>query len=237
MKQTANLSYALRRFWPTLSFHGLKVPMRGEHVTKPVWKHVWRGDYEWPELRALSVLMCPEDRVLELGLGMGLVSGVLARRHPTARFTSYEANPALLPHVAALHQANGIRNAEVRSAIVAPSTGGATRKLRLHRNFTESSLVAAADEVAEIEVHVHDPSDVMAELHPDLLICDIEGAEAELIPALPLTGLRAAVIELHPQIVGREGIARVFRTFLDAGLVPVVEQSFETVVAFVRVDQ
>lgn len=235
MKQTASLSYAVRRFWRTLPFHGLTVPMRGDHITKPVWKHVWRGDYEWPELRALSALKRPEDRVLELGLGMGLVSGVLARRHPAARFTSYEANPALLPHIAALHQANDIRNVTVRSAIVAPLTHGATRTFRLHRHFTESSLVARTADLAEVEVPVHDPAEVIAELRPDLLICDIEGAEEELIPNLPMSGLRAVVIELHPQIVSRPGMARIFRAFHEAGLVPVVEQSFETVVSFERV--
>jgi FkbM family methyltransferase len=237
MKQIASLSYSFRRLWPTLPFHGLTVPMQGEHVSKPIWKHVWRGDYEWPELRALSALLRPEDRVLELGLGMGLVSGVLAHRLPSARFTSYEANPALLPHIAALHKANGIGNVAVRSAIVAPLSKGAVRKFRLHRHFTESSLTAASAELAEVEVPVHDPETVISELRPDILICDIEGAEEELIPHLPLSGLRGAVIELHPQIVPRAGIARIFRTFLEAGLVPVVEQSFETVVAFERVPQ
>ncbi|GGE25723.1 methyltransferase, FkbM family [Gemmobacter megaterium] len=236
MKQTASLSFPFRRFWKTLHFHGLQVPVQGAHVSKPVWKHIWRGDYEWPELRALSALMRPEDRVLELGLGMGLVSGVMARRHPGARFTSYEANPALPEAIARLHRTNGITNVEVRSAVVAPLDQGATRSFRLHRHFTESSLVAGAADLEAVEVPVHDPAAVFAEVRPDLLVCDIEGAEEELIPVLPLAGLRAAVIELHPHIVSRAGMARIFGAFLGAGLVPVVEQSFETVVAFERVD-
>lgn len=235
MKQIASLTYSIRRFWPTLPFHGLKVPMQGEHVSKPVWKHVWREDYELPELRALSELMHHDDRVLELGLGMGLVSGVLAKRHPNARFVSYEANPNLRPVILQLHELNGIANVEVRSALIAPLDQGETRRFRLHRHFTESSLVAASADVAEVEVPVHDPAMVMQEVQPDLLICDIESAEEELIPILPLGGLRAAVIELHPHIVSRAGMARIFRAFLDAGLVPVVEHSSETVVAFERV--
>ena len=236
MKQTASLTWHIRRFWKTLPFHGLRVPVSGAHVTKPVWKHVWRLDYERPELLALSALMHPGDRVLELGAGMGLVSGVMAKRHPQARFTSYEANPALAEVIAGLHRMNGIGNVDLRSAILAPTDQGNTRRFRLHRNFTESSLVAASADVSEVEVAVHDPAEVMAELRPDLLLCDIEGAEEELIPVLPLDGLRAAVIELHPHIVSRAGMARIFRSFLDAGLVPVVECSTETVVAFERVD-
>ena len=97
------------------------------------------------------------------------------------------------------------------------------------------SLVAASADLDQVVVPVHDPVTIMAEVRPDILICDIEGGEEELIPALPLDGLRGVVIELHPHIVGREGIARIFKAFLDAGLVPMVEHSSETVVAFERV--
>lgn len=237
MKQTASLTWHIRRLWKSLPFHGLQVPMLGDHITKPVWKHVWRGDYERPELLALSALMRPDDQVLELGAGMGLVSGVMAKRHPQARFTSYEANPALAGVIAALHRANNIANVEPRSAILAPTDQGSTRRFRLHRNFTESSLVAASADVSEVEVAVHDPARVMSDLRPDLLLCDIEGAEEELIPVLPLQGLRAAVIELHPHIVSRAGMARIFRSFMEAGLFPVVECSTETVIAFERVQE
>lgn len=235
MKQTASATYHFRRFWKTLPFHGLTVPVTGSHISKPVWKHIWRGDYERPELQALSAMMRPNDRLLELGLGMGLVSGVMAKRHPGAQFVSYEANPTLGPIVAQLHKLNGISNIDVRSAVVAPLDQGTTRQFRLHRHFTESSLVAASADLDQVVVPVHDPATIMAEVRPDILICDIEGGEEELIPALPLDGLRGVVIELHPHIVGREGIARIFKAFLDAGLVPMVEHSSETVVAFERV--
>lgn len=235
MKQIASATWHVRQFWKTLPFHGLRVPVAGAHVTKPVWKHVWRGDYERPELRALAALMRADDRVLELGAGMGLVSGVMAKRYPKARFTSYEANPALAGAIGDLHRINGIANVDLRSAILAPTEQGATRRFRLHRNFTESSLVASSANAGEVEVPAHEPAAVMTELRPDLLLCDIEGAEAELIPLLPMDGLRAAVIELHPHIVNRAGMARIFRAFLDAGLVPVVEHSSETVMAFERV--
>lgn len=236
MKPKTYLRRLFHRHRGRLTYDGLIVPITSKVITDQILDTLWKHKYEEPELRALSALMRPQDRVLELGLGMGLVSGVMARRHPAARFVSYEANPDMRPAIERLHQANGITNVEVRSAIVAPLDQGATRRFRLHRHFTESSLVAASADMAEVDVPVHDPAAVMAEVRPDLLVCDIEGAEEELIPILPMAGLRAAVIELHPHIVSRAGMARIFGAFLDAGLVPVVEQSLETVVAFERVD-
>lgn len=235
MKQTASLRFPLRGFWNMLPFHRLTVPMPGRHVSKPVWKHVWRGDCERPEPFALAAMGRPQDWLLELGLGMGQVSGVLAKRNPGARFISYEANHALRSIVEQLHLLNGNSNVQVRSAVVAPLEQGNTRVVKLHRHFTESSLAAASANVDEVVVPVHEPATVMAEAKPDILICDIEGGEEELIPRMPLDGLRDVVIELHPHIVSRAGMARIFKAFADFGLVPRVEHSSETVVAFERV--
>lgn len=218
-----------------LTYDGLVVPVTSRLITDPILDSLWKHRYEEPELCALSALMRPDDRVLELGLGIGVVSGILARRYPTANFFSYEANSELMPIISHLHRLNGIKNVEVRFAVVAPIKNGMTRRFRRHQHFTESSLVAKSADVDEVEVPVHDAEAVMRDICPDLLICDIEGAEGELIPLLPLSGLRAAVIELHPKLLDREAIAKVFRAFLDAGLVPVVEKSSETVVAFERV--
>jgi len=67
------------------------------------------------------------------------------------------------------------------------------------------------------KVEVLNAKTVFKDLQPTVLICDIEGAEADLIPQLDLSGLRAAVIETHPQWIGPEGINKVFRAFMDAG--------------------
>lgn len=232
MMQIASLTLHFRRLRSERQIYGPRVPIRGPDISKPVWKGIWRGSYEAIELMALGGLMRPSDRVLKLGAGMGLVSGVMARRHRAARFVSYEANPGLAPVIADLHLRNGITNVNLRSAVVAPVDQRATRPFHLHQNFTEGSLVAQSADWGETEVAVHDSAAVIAEVRPDLLLCDIEGSEEELIPSLPMAGLRAAVIELNPLIVSLSGKARIFSAFHDAGLLPVVELSSAAVVAF-----
>lgn len=236
MKQTASVTFHLSRAWSELSCHGLRVPVRGAHITKPVWKALWRGDYEAPELNALTKVMRGDDRLLQLGAGMGVVSGAIAKRYPSSTITCYEANPDLANVITALHERNNISNVTLRSAVVAPLDQGRTRSFRIHRNFTESSLVGDNTGQRTVEVDVHDPVDVMKELRPTVLLCDIEGAEAELIPVLPMEGLRAVVIELHPALVARADMARIFDAFHKARLIPVVELSSATVMAFERIN-
>lgn len=236
MKVKTRVRRALARRRGSIIYENIRVPLGNSLVTDEILDTFLKGVYEQPEILALSGLMRPNDRFLELGAGMGLVSGVAAKRHPKASFISYEANPALVPVISALHECNGIGNVALRSAIVAPTNHGLTRRFRLHRHFTESSLTATSADEGFVDVPVHDPVTVMNEVQPDILLCDIEGGEEELIPLLPMNGLRAAIIELHPHLVSREGMGRVFRAFLDAGLVPVVELSTATVMAFERVE-
>lgn len=219
-----------------INYLGLNVPLPTGLIPDQVLDALYKGQYERPELIAATALLRSGDQILELGAGIGIVSGLLAKRFSSTDFISYEANPALVPVISALHECNGIGNVALRSAIVAPTNHGLTRRFRLHRHFTESSLTATSADEGFVDVPVHDPVTVMNEVQPDILLCDIEGGEEELIPLLPMNGLRAAIIELHPHLVSREGMGRVFRAFLDAGLVPVVELSTATVMAFERVE-
>lgn len=84
----------------------------------------------------------------------------------------------------------------------------------VRRNFLASSLAPLEGDTPETvtptPVPVRNGSAEIARLKPSVLICDIEGAELDLLPQLDLTGLRAVLIELHPQWIGRDGIRKVF---------------------------
>lgn len=228
--------YRSRHIWPVLRFRGLSVPVNGPHVSRPVWKHIWRGTYEAPELDALDQLVRPGDRVLELGCGMGLVSGALAKRLPDLAIRSYEANPVMIPVIRDLHARNGIANVDIRNAILLPAPTEPVRRLNLHQNFTESSIMAGIASETGVEVPVQDFNAELADFRPDVLVCDIEGAEEELFRGVSLAGLRGLVLELHPALVSRAAIAAIFDSCAAAGLYPRIEWSRKQVVAFERVD-
>jgi FkbM family methyltransferase len=225
-----------RGLHPVLNFRGVKVPVTGDHVSRTVWKHVWKGGYERPEIEALSGLMRPGDRILELGTGMGIVSGVAAKLRPDVQIEAYEANPALIPAIHKLHELNGITNVSVNNAILLPTDDTTPIRFNLHENFTESSISDAIASADYVEVERRDFRKVLSEFRPDILVCDIEGGEEELFRGVTLQGLRALIIEFHPKIISRKAVKRIYDLCADAGLYPRIELSSLQVVAFDRVD-
>ena len=229
----ANATYGFRRLIPLISFHDLKVRLTGDHVSRGVWKRVFRGDYEKPEVDAVLALLQPEDRLLELGGGMGLVSGLVAKRFPKLKVETYEANPAMLGVIRELHALNDIRNVNVNGSILVNRDATGDREFYLHHSFAQSSMMRNKDDnQVSIKVPEKDIRQVFSEFRPQVMLCDIEGGEAELFDGLDLAVLRALVIELHPDRIDRLAEARIYDAAIKAGLYPRIELCSGTVVAF-----
>ena len=113
---------------------------------------------------------------------------------------SFEANPSLVDDTRAFLAANGIATVDLVHAVLVSEPNPAPRRFHLAESFAEGSLLAkeGQDPTRTVEVPAESLAAVMAEYRPDVLICDIEGAEVELFPAFPPSTLRAAVVELHP---------------------------------------
>ncbi|WP_333846833.1 FkbM family methyltransferase [Phaeobacter italicus] len=198
---------------------GMRFPWAPDIVPPRVRKMLRAGTYEAKEAQAAQQLIKPGDVVMELGGGIGFMSTLVATKTEAASVHSYEANPHLIPYIRRVHAANGVTNAYLTHAVLAPKAGKQTFYVR--ENFLASSLSAMEDEPhqEEVEVPALDMNAVIAELKPSVLICDIEGAEADLLPQMDLSGLRAVLIETHPQWIGKEGIRRLFACLDAAGLV------------------
>ena len=228
--------YKARGLRPVLHFRGLKVPVTGPHISRSVWKHLWKGGYEAPEIFALQKLLKYGDKVLELGTGMGVISSFAAKLHPDIEVEAYEANPALIEPIRKLHKMNGIANVNINNAILLPTESETFRKFNLHKNFTESSIKDEISSTNSVDVPVQDFRAVLNKIRPDVFVCDIEGGEEELFVGVDLTGIRAVVLELHPEIVSRPAIKMIFDVCAHAGLYPRIEYSSERVVAFKKVE-
>jgi FkbM family methyltransferase len=234
LRLLARLSWPLRSFWSELRFRGIRVPVGGPEITFPVWKRLFRGDYEKPEIDALLALLQDGDRILELGGGLGVVSGVALATRRDIFLQTHDGNPAMIQCIRALHALNGFAEAQVRHEIVLSRCDGPTRTFHIHDSFAESSLAPLAAEGRKVEVAVVDFATAVAEFNPTILVCDIEGAEAQLFDGIDLSGFRAVVVELHPALISADDIQRIFKTCELAGLLPRVDLAAGTVVAFER---
>jgi FkbM family methyltransferase len=214
--------------------NGMKFPKDGRVLTGRIRGLLKEGTYKSKEAKNLLRVVRDDDVVVELGAGLGYTSTLLATKRKIQHIHTFEADPSLTSYIQSVHAANGVENATVTNAVLGKRKGSADFYVR--KNFLASSTMelTGSTVIATEKVDIVNAKTVMKDLKPTVLVCDLKGGEAELIPELDLTTLRAAVIELHPQTIGPDGVNRVFKAFMDAGLAYYARGSSAKVVAFRR---
>ncbi len=215
---------------------GLKFPLERDILGRKVVRLLRANDYETKEFEAVQALVGPQDTVMELGAGIGFMSTVAAVKCKARAVHAFEANPALLPYIRQVHALNGARNVTVRNALLAGRKGKPV-DFYVRKNLLASSMEPLQGDrdggvVSVAKVEVENINTVLQEIAPTVLICDIEGAEADLLPKADLSCLRVAVVELHPQWIGQSGVQAVFDTMHKAGLTYFPKRSNAKVVTF-----
>lgn len=197
---------------------GMKFPKDPNVLKGRIRRQLRMNEYETKETDAAMRTVRPGDRVIELGGGVGYMSTLVATKRQVASVHVFEANPNLIPYIHAVHAANGVTNATVTNAILGPRKGKVDFYVREPMLGSSMQVLEGEVDPPATKVDVLNAKKTFKDVGANVLICDIEGAEADLIPQLDLTGLRAAIIETHPQWIGPEGMNRVMRAFMDAGL-------------------
>ncbi len=197
------------------------------------------AQYERQEMAGALHVVRPDDVVLEIGAGIGLVGAVIAANAKPRAVHSYEANPELIPSIRALYSANdlggriSVKNAVLVSAPDRPET----MTFHLHSSYLGSSLIEPEGrQTRAVEVPTEGFSEVCAALKPTVLVMDIEGGELELLRHADLSGFRAMVLEFHPNAYGVDGL-RECKTILRAsGIERIAEKSARSVWTCARPD-
>ncbi len=197
---------------------GMLFPKDNDFIKGRVRKLLRTNGYEQKESDAALRVVREGDVVIELGGGIGYMSTLVASKRAIKSVHSFEANPHLIPYIQSVHAANGVTNAHVTNAILGPRKGSVNFYLRDPMLGSSMEVLEGEETPPSVKVDVLNAKTVFKDIKPNVLICDIEGAEVDLIPHLDLTGLRAAIIETHPQWIGPEGMNKVMRAFMDAGL-------------------
>ncbi|MDQ2092624.1 FkbM family methyltransferase [Rhodalgimonas zhirmunskyi] len=216
---------------------GIKMPMDKALLRPRIRQSLRKNSYEGYEADAIMKIAREGDTVIELGAGIGYISTLIGVHKPVKAIHAFEANPRLIDYIHRAHALNGVTNATVHNALLAPRKGPPC-DFYIRQNFLASSMDPEGgpeDGVVAVEqIEVRNINTTFREIKPDVLVCDIEGAEAEILPALKYDGLRAAVIELHPQNVGAPGIRAVFDAMHAAGLAFYPRWSHRKVAVFRR---
>lgn len=211
--------------------HGVGVPpSRYLHETRIA--RINAGNYEGDEIRGALHVITPDDTVLEIGAGIGVVGGVIAKVCTPKRILSFEANPELIPEITGLYAANGltdtisVENAVLFSAQDRPEN----LPFYLHKSYLGSSLSHPGKKLRkEVTVPTRSFSEVCAGLEPTVLVMDIEGGELEILRHADMSQFRAVVLEFHPGVYGVPGMRECKNILREAGLKPVSDVSNRTV--------
>jgi len=214
--------------------NGIKFPKQKPFISGNVRGALRKGSYEAREAAAAQKLIIEDDVVIELGAGLGYMSTLIATKTKAAHVHTFEANPQLIPYIRSVHIANEVENVTLHHAILGPRKG--TADFYVRERFIASSLapIEGTNVISVEQVEMRNAKTVFKEVKPTVLVCDIEGGEADLIPAMDLSNLRAAMIELHPQWIGPEGVNAVFAAFISAGMAYWSRGSHGKVVCFRR---
>ncbi len=188
--------------------HGVKVP-DSPLLTPTRIDRINGARYEGQEIAGALAVTEKGDRVLELGAGIGLVGAIVAKNTVSAKVLSFEANPGLIEHIEALYKLNRlsakikVRNEVLISAPDAPDT----MAFHIRNSYLGSSLIDSDSRATtRVDVPTADYTSVHEEFSPDVLLMDIEGGELEFLRHASLEGVRAIVIEFHPEAYGKEGM-------------------------------
>lgn len=170
------------------------------------------GGYEQLELNQLNSIMHPNERVLEIGSGIGLISTLAAKNPLIDQVIAYEANPVLCEYQRQVHKLNNVK-VDVRNSILLPNASHEQIDFYIRSDFWSSSLSSHSPYEQVVRVPVADFQQVIETDDPTLLVVDIEGGELDLFDGIDFKNIRRVLIEIHQQNIDRSGVRKIFDIF------------------------
>lgn len=217
-----------------LELAGVAIPMQPEVITPAIRAAILSGRFETEEARQIPCIVEPGDRVLEIGAGIGFISTLLSRERRVASVIAVEANPGLMDYMADLHACNGVRKVRRMNTVLTNEDCGAATFFR-RADFWMGSLLPGPNPYLDtVDVPTTRLDTLLREEAIDLIVCDVEGAEASLFENADLAGVDRVFLELHDHVTGLSGVGRVFAALAARGFVYDPRHSEGSVVLFRR---
>lgn len=210
--------------------HGTLVSAPRSIVSGRIRHSIANGSYESVESKVLTKLIRADDRVLELGAGLGFIAALVGSICRPAKYLAVEADPRLIPVIARTISLNGVK-AQVLHGVA--ETDGALLGVGVTNFAVEPEFWASRRSASGIEVPLLDLNSMLAEQAISVIIADIEGGEATLFAQADLSKVRAVCIEIHPDI-GTAAVQGLFTRMHDVGMTYDGRLSSGTVVTFSR---
>jgi len=194
-----------------LEIEGVRIPYDPSVITPKIKRSIEKGRYERDEVTGTPKFINSDDRVIELGAGIGFISSFISTRLGVHNVMCVEADPNLCKFIRRVHDENQISDAEVRNVVALNDDGVAgTIKFYVREHFWSSSLDPEDGYEKAVDVPAVRLSDLIKDFAANTLIVDIEGGERDLFSPLNLTGIDKVFLEIHTRKIKRIGIKMCF---------------------------
>ncbi len=180
--------------------------------------------YEGAERILVRAAVLPTDRVLEVGTAVGVVTMTAAAIVGPSSVMTYDANPAMVADARRNFTANGLSEIRAQVGVMRNRSRWSDHESEVDffvsRDFWGSRLHAtlnSPDITHVVRVPLLCLENTIAEHQANVLICDIEGGEADLLDGADLAPIRLIVLEIHYWATGHRRIDEMFRFLVLSG--------------------
>lgn len=191
-------------------------------VPRGVQKALFNGKYERFERLMVEAHVKRGDKVLEIGVGVGLISLVAASRAGAGNVFSYEANPAVEDLIRRNYALNDLHPTLTMKAVTADG-----RALTFYQDakVLSSSIFDRKLEGGKVTVESEAIQTLIDRHAPNVLVMDVEGAELEILPAADLSGVDRIIVEMHPHVIGADKVDALVADLVAQGFTLTDKQS------------
>ena len=199
-----------------------------------------QGYYEARERELLQMLLRPGDKVIELGAGIGVVAMTAASIVGENNVTAFDANPEILTDATENFQRNGFRNIATRAGLLRNRRHYAPNcfsNFYVDSEFWASRLDASAHTpgiIKVVQAPVYCLEDEIAAFGANVLLCDIEGGETDLLSEADLSGVGLIIVETHSWIAGQAAIDAMARKIVVQDFAAEISEERSAVSVFAR---
>lgn len=173
------------------------------------------GHVEKEEIELCMKHLGTNSKIVELGSGLGIAASIISKAKKPEAHICFEVNPLARDYCDNLFKLNNLAVTTVGKAL----GNGETTKFYLCEDYVKSSFTQPATHIPYVPITVETTtlSKILQKYKPNVVICDIEGAEADFVKPAEFKDIHSVMIELHPKIYGIEIQDEIITRFTSAG--------------------
>ena len=196
------------------------------------------GWYERYERELATNFLSSGDRVLELGTAVGIVAMTAARIVGPQNVRTYDANPDMIADARENFARNGLGQIDARLGLLVNRRQFVPGEVEfgVAREFWASRRPGVNEHgfVRRVSAPMRCLEDEIDAFGANVMICDIEGGEVELLIGADLSKLRLLILETHYWAQGEAATDAMVRELIIGGFSIHLEASLRGVLALRR---